>query len=160
MAHQSCSSTSTTTLNNITYTWPGSQGASYILQTNGSGTLSWVDPGTLPSSNYFTIASGRLYPTNTTLDFGIGGTATSSSKFAVLNVNSGTPTASLSAGSAGGTYLTADGTLTATAMQTLNIGGSTTGAVNIVSGATLGTTVTTGAGGTDSSGTLVLVTVS
>jgi hypothetical protein len=32
----------TATLNGVTYTWPGSQAAGYVLQTNGSGTLSWV----------------------------------------------------------------------------------------------------------------------
>jgi len=34
--------TGTTTLNSQTYTWPSSQTANYVLQTNGSGTLSWV----------------------------------------------------------------------------------------------------------------------
>jgi hypothetical protein len=33
---------STTTLNSITYTWPASQAAGLVLQTNGSGTLSWA----------------------------------------------------------------------------------------------------------------------
>jgi hypothetical protein len=35
----------TTRFNSITYTWPSAQSAGYILQTNGAGTLSWVDPG-------------------------------------------------------------------------------------------------------------------
>ena len=39
--------TGTTTLNNITYTWPATQAANQYLQTNGSGTLSWV---TIPAS--------------------------------------------------------------------------------------------------------------
>jgi len=33
----------TTTLGNQTYTWPGSQTASHVLSTNGSGVLSWVN---------------------------------------------------------------------------------------------------------------------
>ena len=53
-------------------------------------------------SRYSTSTNGLLYPVNSTLDFALGGTATSSSKFAVINVNSGTPTATLSAGLSGG----------------------------------------------------------
>ena len=82
---------------------------------NQSGNLSWVNPaGGGFGTNYFTIASGLLYPVNSTLDFSLGGTATTSSKFAVINVNSGTPTATLSAGASGGLYLTANGTLQTT----------------------------------------------
>ncbi|MCP4568858.1 MAG: hypothetical protein GY841_14870, partial [FCB group bacterium] len=33
----------TTTLNSIAYTWPGSESANYVLTTNGSGTLTWED---------------------------------------------------------------------------------------------------------------------
>nr|MBP6913184.1 hypothetical protein [Candidatus Levybacteria bacterium] len=85
----------TTQFNTITYTWPSSgQGSSYVLSTNGSGTLSWLDPGTLPG--VFTIGNGAIYPTNPTLDFLIGGSTTASAKFAVLNVNTGIPTATIS----------------------------------------------------------------
>jgi hypothetical protein len=31
--------TGTTTFNSIAYTWPGTQSAGYVLQTDGSGTL-------------------------------------------------------------------------------------------------------------------------
>lgn len=127
---------STTSLNGIVYTWPGSQSNTYILQTNGSGTLSWIDPGSLPSSNSFTISSGAIYPTNVSLDFLLGNSATTSAKFAVINVNSGTPTASLSAGAAGGAYLTAAGVLQTTASQTLAIGGATTGDITLTPDAT------------------------
>jgi len=44
---------------------------------------------------------------------------------------SGTPTASLSAGTTGGAYLTAQGNLQTTALQTLTLGGATTGEVFI-----------------------------
>jgi hypothetical protein len=37
--------TGTTTFNGLTYTWPATQTASYYLQTNGSGTLSWAAAG-------------------------------------------------------------------------------------------------------------------
>ncbi|MGE5041440.1 MAG: MerR family DNA-binding transcriptional regulator, partial [Candidatus Levyibacteriota bacterium] len=106
----------TTQFNSLTYTWPGSQGVNYILQTNGSGTLSWIDPAGL-GTNYFSLNAGAIYPTNTTLDFLVGSSATVSSKFAVLNVGNGVPVASLSAGTAGGAYLTANGTLATTANQ-------------------------------------------
>ena len=98
----------TTQFNGITYTWPGSQGAGYVLRTNGSGTLSWIDAAGI---GYLTQSNGLLYPINSTVDFALGGTATSSSKFAVINVNSGTPTATLSAGTNGGLYVTANGTI-------------------------------------------------
>ncbi|MBP6913707.1 MAG: MerR family DNA-binding transcriptional regulator, partial [Candidatus Levybacteria bacterium] len=82
----------TTDLNGVTYTWPGVDGSnSYILTTNGSGTLSWSDPGVLPSTNYWTIALGTLYPNNPTLDLLVGGTTSASAKFGFINVNSGTP---------------------------------------------------------------------
>ncbi|KXK11476.1 MAG: hypothetical protein UZ22_OP11002000339, partial [Microgenomates bacterium OLB23] len=122
--------TGTTTFNSLTYTWPASQSNGYVLSTNGSGTLSWTDPNTLiTTSDDWDIANGALYPKNSTLDLLIGGTATSSAKFAFLNVDSGTPTASVSAGASGGIYLTADGTLATTSLQTLNLGATGTGAI-------------------------------
>ncbi len=117
----------TTTLNSIEYTWPASQTADYVLQTDGSGNLSWVDANTAASSsNYWSLSNGAVYPKNSTIDLLIGGTASSSAKFAVLNIDSGTPTASVSAGTAGAAYLTADGTLATTALQDLTLGNSTT----------------------------------
>jgi hypothetical protein len=106
----------TTEFNNIVYTWPGSQAANYILQTNGSGTLSWVDPSSIAAgSNIWTTANGTIYPRNSTMDLLIGGVSTSSAKFAVFNINSGTPTASLSGSVAGAAvYMTGDGTLATT----------------------------------------------
>ncbi len=52
----------------------------------GGGSSNW----TLDSAN------GVLFPINNTLDILLGGTATSSAKFGFLNINSGTPTASIS----------------------------------------------------------------
>ncbi|MCJ7805610.1 LamG domain-containing protein [Patescibacteria group bacterium] len=77
--------------------------------------------------------NGTIYPKNSTVDVLIGGTATDTAKFAFINViGSGTPTASISAGAAGATYLSADGTLATTAKQTLSLGGTTTGNVSVL----------------------------
>jgi site-specific recombinase XerD len=116
----------------IVYTLPTADGTNnYVLKTNGSGTLAWVDANTLVSAaSYWGQDNGVLYPVNDTVDVLIGGQASSSAKFAFLNVNSGTPTASISAGTAGATYITANGTIQTTANQSLTLGGSTTGNIN------------------------------
>jgi len=81
---------------------------------------------------YWNSTLGALYPNNSTVDFFIGGQATTSAKFAVLNINSGTPTASISANSGNiATYLTGLGNLQTTNSQTLTLGGTTTGLVNV-----------------------------
>ncbi len=94
------------------------------LTSNGGGAPSW---STCAGSSYWNLSNGTLSPVNNTLDLLVGGTSSNSAKFAVLNVNSGTPVASISAGSAGAAYLTATGTLQTTANQTLSLGGNTTG---------------------------------
>lgn len=79
------------------------------------------------STSYWTLSSGALFPVNSTLDTLIGGTASSSAKFAFLNVNSGTPVASISGNLANvATYLTGDGTLGTTNRRSLTVGNSTT----------------------------------
>ncbi|MFH2085857.1 MAG: phage integrase N-terminal SAM-like domain-containing protein, partial [bacterium] len=82
----------------------------------------------------WSVGLGSLYPKNSTLDLLVGGQATSSAKFAVLNIDTGTPTASVSAGVAGAAYLTATGNLATTAMQTLTLGGASTGNILLNSG--------------------------
>src|SRR6185369_9618262 len=77
----------------------------------------------------FNEANGAIFERNTTQDFLLGGQSTASAKFAILNVNSGTTTASLS-GTTGGIYLTANGTIATTDKQSLVIGDTNTG--NIV----------------------------
>jgi len=124
----------TTTLNSLAYTWPGTQNSNYVLQTNGSGTLSWVNPSTTVASTiYMDQNNGLLYPKNSTVDFAIGGQSTDSAKFAVLNINSGVPVASVSSGLAGmSTYMTANGIIGTSIMQSLFIGSSaTTGDIEI-----------------------------
>lgn len=79
---------------------------------------------------------GTLSNVNDTVDLLIGANATASAKFAVLNVNNGTPAASVSSGLSGNsTFITADGTLSTTRRQALIIGNSssynTTGEVSI-----------------------------
>ncbi|MBI5126828.1 phage integrase SAM-like domain-containing protein, partial [Candidatus Roizmanbacteria bacterium] len=86
----------TTTFNTQTYTWPLTQLANGVLQTNGTGTLSWYDVDSSLTAGPWTVNSGSIYPDNSTLDLFIGGTSTSSAKFAFINVNSGNPTASIS----------------------------------------------------------------
>ncbi|MEK7458020.1 MAG: hypothetical protein AAB612_00830, partial [Patescibacteria group bacterium] len=60
---------------------------------NGS---SWtvIGSGAGGGTSYWNQTSGLLFPNNSTVDVAIGGQATSSAKFAFLNVNSGTPTLS------------------------------------------------------------------
>lgn len=94
----------------------------------GGGSSNW----TLDSG------SGVLYPINNTLDILFGGTATSSAKFGFLNINSETPTASISASSGNNaTYLTGTGTLATTNMQALTLGGATTGSLSLAAGSSV-----------------------
>ena len=125
----------TTQINGVTYTWPGADAVSsgYVLSSNAAGQLSWVDNGSGGAGGTWTIdAAGVIYPNNQTVDALIGGTATSSAKFAFTGVSSGLPTASISGNIAGvNTYLTGNGNLATTNMQDLTLGGSSTGNVVI-----------------------------
>ncbi len=99
------------------------------LKSNAGGGPSWGTCGTGGNGSYWVLNTGALYPINATLDVFIGGTATSSAKFAVLNMTgSGTPTASVSSGLNGTSiYMAADGTLQTTRFSNLTVGGATTG---------------------------------
>jgi hypothetical protein len=84
--------------------------------------------------NWWNVNLGSLYPINSTLDLFAGGQSSASAKFAVLNMNAGTPVASISSGINGnGMYFTADGTLATTRRTNLTIGNSaaynTTGSI-------------------------------
>ncbi|MDO8335621.1 MAG: hypothetical protein Q7T74_02450, partial [Candidatus Saccharibacteria bacterium] len=84
---------------------------------------------------YWDQVNGALSAKNTTVDLLIGGTSTASAKFAVTNINSGTPTASISANTGdNATFITGSGNLGTTNAQTLTLGGSTTGNIVIDSG--------------------------
>ena len=101
---------------------------------------------------------GTLSPLNDTIDLLVGANATASAKAGFININDGTPTATVSAGTAGGAYLTATGTLATTAMQSLTLGNGTTGnivvannllltaATNLIFGGTTSLGETTAAG--------------
>ncbi|MFZ3011045.1 MAG: hypothetical protein WA100_04280 [Microgenomates group bacterium] len=105
----------------------------YILTSAGGGVNTWTDPSTLGSgANLWKITNGALYPVNATLDAFIGGTASASAKFAFLNVNSGTPTASVAGSLANvATYLTGNGNLATTNMAALTVGGASTGSIQL-----------------------------
>src|SRR6202167_78017 len=115
---------------------PGTAG--YVLTTNSTGSApSWTSAASL-GTNYFQLNSGALSPANITNDLLLGGTSTTSAKFAFTNdIGSGTPTASISANSGNNaTYLTGAGVLGTTNGQTLTLGSASTGNVVLVSGGT------------------------
>lgn len=110
------------TLNGSSITLTGFNSCT-ALETDGSGVLSCgSDAG--GDTNWWTQSLGALYPINSTMDLLIGGTATTSAKFAFINVNSGTPTASIS-----GQISLAGGNrnIQTTAGNSLILGGDTTG---------------------------------
>src|SRR6185436_441731 len=109
-----------------------------LLQSNGSSAPSWISTS---SVNFWQRNSGALSPLNITDDLLLGGSSTASARFAFTNaVGLGTPTASLSAGIAGGMFFDASGNLQTTANQNLSIGGGATGNISIApkSGGNLG----------------------
>lgn len=66
-------------------------------ESSGGGDFEWQTCGTGGGGDsYWRLANGALSPVNDTLDLLIGSTATSSAKFGFINVNSGTPTATIS----------------------------------------------------------------
>ena len=137
----------TTTFGGIAYTWPSAgQSSGYALTTNGSGTLSW-SAGSGLGTNYWSLANGSLYPVNATVDLLVGGTATTSAKFAFLNVASGTPTASISGTTTNvTTYITGNGNLATTNMAPFTLGGAATGNISLAAGSATPAFVVTTAG--------------
>ncbi|TRZ50089.1 hypothetical protein D4S03_07305, partial [bacterium] len=105
-------------------------------QYNVFDSIVWGAVGGGGGESFWTIDTGAMYPVNSTVDLLFGGTASSSAKFAFLNTNLGTPTASVSGSIAGvSTYLTGDGNLATTNMAPLTLGGTTTGNINFYSSA-------------------------
>ncbi|HEY9661195.1 MAG TPA: hypothetical protein V6C65_22305, partial [Allocoleopsis sp.] len=144
-----------------------------VVHTNASGVLSTglVNlasdvTGILPIANGgspFEAANGAITERIATQDLLLGSTATTSAKFGFLNVNNGTPVASISAANGNNAaYLTGDGTLGTTNKQTLNIGSASTGdiVINSLSALQLNTTnnaaITTGTGLTTLGGSLTV----
>jgi len=116
-----------------------------ILYANGSGKIFQTSSGSssdclmggntpffapCPNVNVFNQANGTTYLGNTTTDFLLGGYSTTSAKFAFININSGTPTASIS----GDITLNSAGNIRTTNFQPLIIGGSTTGGIGLSPG--------------------------
>ena len=86
----------------------------------------WTGIGSGTGSDWST-ANGTIYPNNSTLDFLVGGQATASAKFAILNMNSGTPTASISGTVANQTmFFDGNGNISTTNRQSLVLGNSAT----------------------------------
>src|SRR6185369_4653478 len=61
--------------------------SNYILKSLTDGTLSWIDPGTLPSSNNWNELNGTLYMKQPTEDLLIGGISSASATFHVYGQN-------------------------------------------------------------------------
>ena len=109
------------------------------IDASGNGTFANINitgtcTGCVNTGNSpFYVSQGAIVPGNSTLDFLLGGIATTSAKFAVLNVAGGTPTASVSAQNADGQALVlgSDGTIQTTRNNTLTIGGTSTGNINL-----------------------------
>lgn len=101
-----------------------------------SGAPSWGScPGGSGGSSNWVLNStdGTLSPINNTLDLLVGGTATLSARFAVLGIESNTPSASVSAATSGtGLSINYDGSLQSTRNNTLIIGGNTTGDISVL----------------------------
>src|SRR6185369_11064297 len=122
-----------------------------VLQSNGAGAPTWVSTSAI---SYWDSLNSALSPKFATVqDLLLGSNATSSAKFAVININSGTPVASLSAqnGAGQGLSLGGDGTIQSTRNNTLTIGGNTTGNIILANNTTLSQALTVAGAATFSS---------
>ncbi len=117
----------------------GSNGLNYGTGSQciaGGATASWVNCA-LGTNWWTTSTDGKaLTPINNTMDLLVGGNSTSSAQFAVLNIaGTLTPIASVSATAGSdatkGIYLSGNGSLQSVRNNTLTIGGSTTGNINL-----------------------------
>ncbi len=133
----------TTIKSNLIFPFLSSNGG--ILYANGSGKIFQTSSGSnsdclmggnapffTPCSNINILnqANGATYLGNATADFLLGGSSTTSAKFAFININSGIPTASIS----GNITLNSAGDIQTTNFQPLTIGGSTTGGIGLSPG--------------------------
>ncbi len=136
--------------NNLGQAVTGAAATGTCLTTNGTGLPTWGSCGSgTAGANYWIQQSGIGVSNggytalgNLTSDLLIGGTATSSAEFSVLNViGGGLPTASVSAGlsSSGtseksGVYIDAGGDVQTVGRTMLTLGGSTTGDIQFKPG--------------------------
>ena len=127
-----------------------------VVQSSSNGTLSSAAlnlaggtqyiSGILPVINGgspFEETNGAITERIPTEDVLFGGTATASAEFGFLNVNSGTPTASISGANNNATSLIATGVLGTTNAQTLQLGNATTGNISLIPGGTTALTALT-----------------
>jgi hypothetical protein len=71
-------------------------GGALTVSAGGVVSCSDDDSGAGSGTSYWRLTSGAFSPVNDTADLLIGGVSTASAKFAFINANSGTPTASIS----------------------------------------------------------------
>jgi hypothetical protein len=109
------------TNNQIQQTAAGTSGQ--CLTSGGTGVPTWATCAAGSSvSNVWTSANGAITTLNSTMDLLVGGTATTAAKFAFYNVNSGTPTASISGSTTGNALsFTGDGTIATTLNRSLSL---------------------------------------
>ncbi|HET7098638.1 MAG TPA: hypothetical protein VFI61_00150, partial [Patescibacteria group bacterium] len=123
--------TGTNDLGSLALPWDNIYGNALFQGGNAVCDSSGANCPVSSSNLYWGQALGALFPLNSTVDVLIGSSATTSAKFAFMNVNSGTPTASISGSIANvATYLTGDGLLATTNSAPLTIGDDTQ-AINI-----------------------------
>lgn len=99
------------------------------LISNGS-TPTWSSCGSVSSDNIWGESFGAIFPNTLSDDFLIGASTTDSAKFAILNVNQprGNQTASISGGI---TLDSGSANIQTTNFNTLTLGGSTTGLIQV-----------------------------
>jgi hypothetical protein len=106
--------------------------AACTLKTDSTGLITCgVDnnSGGAGSSPFAQITGGVIVPNNSTVDFLVGGQSTTAAKFAILNVASTTPIASIAGNIVLGSPAGTTRTIGATAMNGLQLGDSNTGVV-------------------------------
>jgi len=112
-------------------------GASQCLQSNSSNNgLTWISCSSA-GTNYWQLNSGALSPANVTNDLLLGATATTSAKIALEFIAGGTPVASVSSQTGNaptGISMSGNGSIQALNMNSLTIGGTTTGDIIFDSG--------------------------
>lgn len=113
----------TRTLGSDTKRWASVHTTQLCL--SGDCQTAWPAGGSGSSNWRYNL--GTISVVNDTVDLLVGANASGSAKFAIRNVNNGTPTASISTGLSGtSAFLSADGSLSTTKRTTLTIGNSAT----------------------------------
>ena len=171
----------TTALNGVTYTWPVADGTNtYVLSTNGSGTLSWAAGGgggtTTNSLTAGTYLTGSPFNGSAAITFAVDATdANTASKVVARdasgNFSAGTVTAALtgnvtgnvtgSSGSTTGNAATATALQTARAINGTNFDGTAAITVTAAAGTLTGASLASGVTGSSltSVGTLTSLAV-